>query len=296
LSHPLASPGAVVEVGPFRYRLISSVRTAAEQWDALYRGYPRLPATALADFRIGLEPPNFLRRFVRPNVLPDTDVAAPFQPIPKHQALVGFEMAMNWQTALGSTRFLTLHAASIARGKESVILTGASGSGKSTLAAGLGWQGWRFMSDEFVLLSPETGDIHPYPRPTSLKNESVSVMKSIAPQENFSPVFTETHKGTICYLRPAQTAIDHMQDTATPRAIVFPQYTQDEKPGLTFMEPEEAFVRLVAGSANYDRLGEAGFATLVRLVQHCPAAVMAYGNFAEADAMLQELLSKGNVA
>jgi HprK-related kinase A len=263
------------------------------QWQALYRGYPRLAATALADFRIGLESPNFLRRFVRPNVLPDTDVAAPFQPIPRKQALIGFEMAMNWQTALGSTRYLTLHAASIARGQNAIILTGASGSGKSTLAAGLGWQGWRFMSDEFVLLSPETGDIHPYPRPTSLKNESVSVMKSIAPRENFSPVFTETHKGSICYLRPAQTAIDHMQETSRPRVIVFPQYTQDEKPGLTFMEPEEAFVRLVAGSANYDRLGEAGFATLIRLVKNCPAAVMAYGNFAEADAMLQELLSRG---
>jgi HprK-related kinase A len=293
LSNPLAAPGVVVEVGPYRYRLVSSVRAAGEQWDALYQGYPRHAATELADFRIGLEPPNLFRRFLRANVLPDTDVAAPFQPIPRYQSLVGLEMALNWQTALGSTRYLTLHAASIAYGKNAVILPGASGSGKSTLASGLGWHGWRFMSDEFVMVSPQTGAVHPYPRPTSLKNESIAVLKAVAPAENFSMEFSETHKGTICYLRPPQAAIESMLEPAIPRALVFPHFTREEKGGLTFMGSEDAYVRLVAGSANYDYMGEAGFKTLAKLVRNCRACVMAYSSFEEADVMLKQLLRDG---
>ncbi len=280
----------IVEVGPYRYRLVSSVGVAGTDWAALYQGYPKLGPTQLADFRIGLEAPSFLRRFVRANVIPDTDVAAPFQPVPRHQALVALEMAMNWQTALGSSRFLTLHAASISRGGRALILPGASGSGKSTLASGLGWRGWRFMSDEFVLVSPQTGALHPYPRPTSLKNESVAVLKEIAPPENFSAEFDKTHKGTICYLRPPQSAIDAMHETAQPAAMVFPHFTREEPAALTRMSAEEAYVRLVAGSANYDRLGDAGFACIVALVKNCPAYVMDYGSFEDADRMLQPLL------
>jgi HprK-related kinase A len=291
LSHSLAESGALVEIGPYRYQLVSSVGVVRNQWQALYGGYPTPPPGSLVDFRIGLEAPSFLRRFMRPNVIPNCDVSAPFQPVHRHQGLVALEMAMNWQTALGSLRYLTLHAASIAQGSDGIILPGASGSGKSTLASGLAWQDWRFLSDEFVLLSPVTGQLHPYPRPTSLKNESVAIMKGIAPPGNFSPEFPETHKGTICYVRPPQIAIDLMHETVTPRFLVFPDFAADAAPKLAPMTPEEAFVRLVAGSANYDRMGEASFNLLVNLVRSCPAHIMSYAKFSDADAMLRGLLA-----
>lgn len=293
MPNPFAYPGTIVEVGPYRYRLISTVRAASQPWEHLYHGYPRFAPEELADFCIGLEAPSFLRKYIRQNVVPDTDVAAPFQPVPRSQALVSLEMAMNWQTALGSSRFMTLHAAAIERGGRAIILPGESGSGKSTLASGLGWQGWRFLSDEFVMLSPESGLLHPYPRPTSLKNESIKVLKNIAPPEHFSDEFHNTHKGTICYLRPPQAAIDAMLEPATPRALVFPHFTRDEPASLTTMGAEEAYVRLVAGSANYDRLGEAGFNAIVSLVRKCPAQVMTYSSFDEADDMLQKMLGEG---
>jgi HprK-related kinase A len=296
LSHSLAAPGALVEIGPYRYQLVSSVGIVARHWQALYQGYPRPSPGELADFRIGLEAPSFLRRFFRPNVVPDCDVSAPFQPVRRNHGLVALEMAMNWQTALGALRYLTLHAASIAQGSNGIILPGASGSGKSTLATGLGWQGWRFLSDEFVMLSPQTQQLHPYPRPTSLKNESIAVMKAVAPLENFSVEFPETHKGTICYVRPPQAAIDQMHETVTPRFLVFPDFARDAAGKLTPMPPEEAFVRLVAGSANYDRMGEAAFTLLVNLVQTCPAFVMSYAQFSDADVMLRTLLADGHFA
>lgn len=296
MSHTLAAPGALVEIGPYRYRLVSSVGVVALHWQALYAGYPRPLQNDLADFRIGLEAPSFLRSFFRANVVPDCDVSAPFQPVRRNHGLVALEMAMNWQTALGSLRYLTLHAASIAQGDNCIVLPGASGSGKSTLASGLAWQGWRFLSDEFVLLSPETHQVHPYPRPTSLKNESIAIMKTIAPPENFSLEFPETHKGTICYVRPPQTAIDQMHNTVTPRFLVFPDFAKDAVARLTPMAPEETFVRLVAGSANYDRMGEASFKTLVEIVRTCPAYVMSYAQFSDADDMLRALLVRGNFA
>jgi hypothetical protein len=49
--------------------------------------------------------------------------------------------------------FYSLHAAAVvARGGLGVLITGPSGSGKSTLALGLIRQGWRYLSDDAVLL------------------------------------------------------------------------------------------------------------------------------------------------
>ena len=59
-------------------------------------------------------------------------------------------------------------------------MTGVSGAGKSTLSALLGERGWRFLGDEFVLIDPDTGNIAPFPRPISLKNEAIAAIEALA--------------------------------------------------------------------------------------------------------------------
>jgi HprK-related kinase A len=288
----LRTPGLVVDVGPFRYALTVDAPGVSADWLKLYQGYSFTPHDSLADFKIDLKPPSFLRRYFRRNVIAHTDVSAPFVPMRADHSIVALEMAMNWQTALGSLQYLTLHAGVIAKNNQAIILPGASGSGKSTLSAAMGWRDWRFLSDEFALIKPDTVEVHPYPRPVSLKNNSIAVMQEIAPRENFSAIFPETIKGSISYLRPSVESLSEMHNLSTPQLLVFPQYTKGAAVSVESMEAPEALVRLIAGSANYDRMGEHSYYAVTQLVEKCPAFTLVYSNFDDADRVLTELLAK----
>ena len=85
-------------------------------------------------------------------------------------------------------------------------------------------RGWRFMGDEFALIDPATGMVHPFPRPVSLKNESIAAMRSAAPEGHFGPVMRNTAKGDICHLAPDARALAVAAGLAEPVAIIFPRF------------------------------------------------------------------------
>ncbi len=282
-----ASFPCIIEIGPYRYRIDTPVAALRRDIARLYAEFPWLDSSHIADFSIQIKAPSIIRKFFRRNVHGITDLEMPFFPVPVHHALTCLEMSINWQTAMGSLRHLILHASGVARGDVSIIMPGESGSGKSTLAAALGYRnGWRFMGDEFALLDPNTGMHQPYPRPASLKNESIPVMQTEAPAEQFSQMFHNTHKGTICFIKPQKTAIEAMHVQAKPVMIVFPHFAANAEPKLHPLMQAEAFVKLVSGSANYDRMGEAGFRLLSTVVKQCSAYVLTYSSFDQAESLL----------
>lgn len=291
IASPVRGP-LTLAVGPMRFRLDCRLAEVRRDFLALYRDYPIAGAESLAQFCVDIGPTRWWRRFIRPEVIADPDVRAPFVPMPRLHGLICTEMALNWLTAMGPGQHLVLHAASVARSGHSIIMPGQSGSGKSTLAAGLGFMDWQFVSDEFVLLNPTDGLHHPYPRPASLKNESLEAVRQLAPSDYFSASYANTQKGTITYVRPLAAAIAAMHDCLTPTLIVFPRFSPDESASLSPITPSESFVRIVSGSANYEKLRDAAFLTLSELVMRCPNYILTYSNFTEADALLGAELAR----
>jgi HprK-related kinase A len=138
----------------------------------------------------------------------------------------------------------------------------------------LGERGWRFMGDEFALLEPGTGLLHPFPRPVSLKNEAIGVMEAQAAPERFGPAMEGTPKGRIRHLRPRVDALAKMGEAARPALILFPRFgkARDLRP----VGAAEAFMRLTQASTNYVAMGERGYEALTGLVRACPAAAVDY--------------------
>jgi HprK-related kinase A len=190
---------------------------------------------------------------------------------------------MNLQMALGWRRHLLLHAAVVERNGRAVILTGESGAGKSTLSALLSARGWRFMGDEFALVEPATGLLHPFPRPISLKNESVGAV----PGTRWGPLLTGTPKGNIRHLLPSAEAIGAQDRPATPALLLFPRFGAPRE--VRAVPRSEAFVRLTQASTNYVALGEPGFTALTRLVTSVPALAIDYPDGATGVALVEEL-------
>ena len=261
-----------VRVGPATFRIGSDWRGPLDEMRALYAGYP---AGDLADFTVRLEAAKPWRRHIRPQVAIRGDWTLPDAlPLPLPHGLLAAEMGMNLQMALGQRRYLLLHAATVERGGRALVMTGESGAGKSTLAALLGANGWRLLGDEFALLDPTTGLLHAFPRPVSLKNESVGVVARAVPGARWGPWLRATPKGDIRHLVPPGAALAAMDTPARPALILFPQFgaaAADRAVSLS-----EVFMRLTQASTNYVALGEAGFGALTRLVQNTPARALDY--------------------
>ena len=264
----------VLWIGPRQFRIGSDWRAPVAALEALYATYPRV-CDAIPHFTVRLESTSLLRRWVRPQLAIRGDFTLPDAlPVSLAHGLIAAEMAMNLQIALGERRFLLLHASSVERGGRVLIMTGASGSGKSTLSATLSQRGWRFLGDEFALIDPATGLVHPFPRPISLKNASISEMRDSCPLAQFGPVLRGTPKGDLCHMVPDKSAIEAMDVPAPPALILFPRFGHPA--GTHNVGQSETFVRLTQASTNYVALGEPGFNALTKLVSTVPAKAIDY--------------------
>ncbi len=274
------------QVGPVAFRIGSAWRAPVAELESLYRDYPK--PSGVPDFTVRLEPAKPWRRWLRPAVAIAGDFTLPEAlPLPLRLGLLAAEMGMNLQLALGERRFLLLHAASVERDGRALILTGESGAGKSTLATLLGNDGWRFMGDEFALIEPATGMAHPFPRPSSLKNESIDAALATIDPARFGPVLTDTPKGRIRHVAPPANALAAMHEPAAPALVLFPRYGLPE--AARPVPPSEAFVRLTQASTNYVALGERGFAALTGLVEGVPSVALDYPDMATARRMIDDL-------
>jgi HprK-related kinase A len=270
---------ARIGVGPVRFRIGSAWGGPIATLRRLYAAYPN--GVGDADYTVRLEPSKPWRRWLRPSVAISGDYVLPdAAPLPLAHALVAAEMAMNLQMALAERRFLLLHAASVEKDGRAVILTGESGAGKSTLSAILAESGWRFMGDEFALLEPETGLLHPFPRPISLKNGAIAVMETRVDAARFGPRIEGTPKGIIRHLVPPAAALARMAEPARPVLILFPRFGAER--AVRPVGRAEAFMRLTQASTNYVALGGRGFAALTALVGQCPGAAIDYPDAATA--------------
>lgn len=280
----------LLKIGPAAFRIVSAWRQPLDQLAALYADYP-VPTDQSVDFTVRLEPEKPWRRFLRPSVHIGGDFWLPdAAPLPLKQGLLAAEMGMNLQMALGWRRHLLLHASSVEKDGKALIMTGLSGSGKSTLSAMLAEKGWRFMGDEFALLSLDSGEIFPFPRLISLKNKAIEAMRGVAPESRFGPEMKGTPKGDIRHLVPPQNAIARMDEPAKPALLVFPRFGY--APELRDMGQSEVFVRLTQASTNYVALGVAGFHALTRFVDQVPVQAMDYQSADQAEELIEGLWSK----
>ena len=274
-----------VTVGPVGFRIGSDWAGPLDAMRRLYSGYP---APGIPDFTVRLAAQRPWRRFIRPSVMIGGDFMLPdAAPMALAHGLLAAEMGMNLQMALGQRRHLLLHASAVERDGRALLMTGLSGAGKSTLSALLGERGWRFMGDEFALLDPESGLVHPFPRMVSLKNEAIGQFGGVVDPARLGPVMTGTPKGTIRHLRPPDDAIARMAEPAVPALLLFPRFGHD--PAVREIGEAELFVRLTQASTNYVALGETGFTALTRLIETVPCRALDYADTDTAVDMVETL-------
>lgn len=282
----------MLQTGPFSCRIRTDIPQLVDTIALLYADYP-LADDSFADFDITLQRSRGLRHWFRPQVCFEQDGLTPFLPLPLAQAHPMFEWVMNWCVSTKAHAYLIIHAAVLERDGCAVILPAPPGSGKSTLCAALASRGWRLLSDEMTLIRPADLALVPMPRPVSLKNASISVMREFAPQAVFGPAVPETVKGTIAHMRPSSASLAAAGRVACATHVIFPRYQAGAPTSLHALTKARTFMGIADNAFNYPILGANGFDTLARLVDACQGLQFCYSNLDEAIDLFDTLASAG---
>lgn len=194
-------------------------------------------------------------------------------------ALPIFEWGFNWLVTSFSNRYLTFHAAVLAKGDRAVILPAPPGSGKSTMCALMMLHGWRLLSDEHCFIDRVNGDLVPFVRPISLKNNSIDVISRYQSVQSTNLVFDDTLKGRMAYVAPSPESWRDVSRPAKPIAVIFPQFIANE-PNVTVepMQQSELFVAMIENSFNFSVFGEEAFHLLTDLVSKVQACRLRYSH------------------
>jgi HprK-related kinase A len=286
----LASPaGLHLRTGPFAASLHSRIPAVAASVHALYTHHPVPADDAFVDFSVAVKRPAGLRQWWQPQVSFELEGHPPFNPLPGDQGFPLLEWGLNWCVYGLCNQYLILHAAVLERNGRALVLPAPSGSGKSTLCAGLLFHGWRLLSDELALIRPDTCQITPIPRPVSLKNASIEVIRSLVPGVAFGSSVTETSKGTVAHFAPPADAVARASELALPGWVVLPQYVAGQAATLQPLPKAQAFMHLIENAFNYDVFGAEGFQLLSTLVDRSSCWTFDYGHLPEAIALFDRL-------
>lgn len=292
LQAALSGPGLCLQTGPFRSRIRSDLAAVSAALHTLYAEHPVAEADALCDFDVRIDRAEGLRRWLRPQAQFVFDALSPFKPMALPHASAMLEWGLNWCVSTHCHQYIIIHAAVIERRGRAIVLPAPPGSGKSTLCAGLVQRGWRLLSDELTLIDPATGELVPLARPVSLKNRSIEVIKSFAPDAVFGPLTRDTVKGTVAHMKPPTESVRRSAERAKLGWIVFPRYVAGSETQPSNLPRGEAMMALIDNAFNYHLHGLEGFNCLSTLVSSADCMRFEYGDLESACAFFNDLASK----
>ncbi len=285
-----------LSLGPFVIQLQTENRAARSFLKDMYRNCLADPkGQSLADFSLNIRPPNLIRKYIRRQITPDPGFYFPTVPLPPHMGALALEMGMNLTVALQCFRYSIFHAGVVASDKGAIVIAAHSGGGKSTLTAALMEEGMRLLSDEFAVMQLDDARLMPYPRPVSLKNESVSVVREFAGAEAMSAVLTGTPKGEVGYRRARQSDIAAMHQSVEAKILLFPRFKKGEQPSVNKVEKGDALSRFIAGSPNYHIIGEAAFNRLMDFSETIEAYELTYGSTEDSLKLVADLRAEHGI-
>jgi len=292
----LKGEGINLITGPFIIRLQSGISFVFEAIKNLYTDFSIADPNGFVDFHATLRRPRGPRRWVRPQALFESDGEIPFHPMPLRLSVPLLEWGLNWCVAGRAHQYLIFHAAVLERGGRALLLPAPSGTGKSTLCAALCWRGWRLLTDELCLIRRADIRIAPIPRPVSLKDASIGVIRSFASEAWIGPECPDTAKGTLAHMRPPPESVARSNESALPAWVVFVNYRSGSPAILEPVPRSRAFLRLADNGVNYSLLGTAGFETVARVIDSTSSYEFTYGTLNDAVKALDNLQQQQDMA
>ena len=282
----LDTSGVQVAIGPFLVRIRSELPGVRTYLETLYGEFPIADAEG-GHFDIAILRTRGLRRWIRPQANLVVNGRRPFLPLPADLSGALFEWSLNWCVGNNAHHWVAIHAAVVERGGRAMVLSAVSGAGKSTLCAALALDGWRLLSDEFALLDPASGLLMPLPRPVSLKNASIEVIRARGPLAVFGAEGIDIEGARFVHMKPPSDSVRRAREAAVPSLIVFPRWVAGSQTSLEAIPKAQSLMRLTDQSFNYNFLGVRGYEAVAAMVGRVRCYALEYSSLDDALARLR---------
>lgn len=190
-------------------------------------------------------------------------------------------------------KLIAFHSAAVSNGTECLIFPALSGSGKSTLTAALMATGFRYCTDELVLLQPQTHRVQAIAAAVGIKPGSWEALQAFYPGINELPTHLRLDGQQVRYLLPDKSQLANDTTLAQPvRALVFPVYRDGATPQLESLTPADALYRLTEAGSDMDGVLDGTRVTeLVDWIVGMDSYELCYGDLQDAIAHVRQLLS-----
>lgn len=279
----LNTSGLDLQLGSYTFRIKSPYDNVALNIYTLYSGFLYGNDERFIDFHVSVEPvfKQLGKRF-SPIAHFLFDGFPPFNPLPFQHAPAMIEWGMNWCVSQQINTHLIIHAAVIEKDGFAAVFPAPPGSGKSTLTASLVQEGWRLLSDELTLITIDNYQVSPFPRPISLKNQSINVIKHRYPDVVVGVESTDTSKGTVAHIRPPKLSVELQELECSVGWVIFPKYEEGTEAELSPKSKTLSLMDVADNSFNYSRLGVQGFDVLKKVINTADCYKFSYSQLDQA--------------
>jgi hypothetical protein len=179
-------------------------------------------------------------------------------------------------------RYVTLHAAAVARGEDLVLLAGESGAGKTTLTLALLGDGWAYLTDDLAPIAVDTALVHPFPKPLGVKD--LATWSAIA--DAFGDM-AALGPPTGSFLVPP-TRWEVATEPMAPRALLFPKFVAGAPLEVERLSAAKA---AAISSAYLRRLDPSTVALLNRVCSAARCVRLSYGSTRAALGAIEDVLN-----
>jgi len=176
---------------------------------------------------------------------------------------------------------VAIHAGAVSWNGKGIILPGTTGAGKSCFCAWLAGHGFKYLSDECVVLRPDVPCFTALPRPLILKEEtSLSLLNGGA--ENLLAL------GAGAAFWPKSSVLTGQPHNC--HLVLFPRFASGSEFRLDKLSPAQAALELMACNVNARNLPDHGFGIVTAFAQEVPAIKVEYGAFQQLQDAIDAVL------
>jgi len=202
------------------------------------------------------------------------------------------EWTINTTAVESLRRFYQIHASAVSKEGRAIICPASPGSGKTTFCFWMVLRGYRYLSDEIVLLDPDTRQLAPFPKSLSIKEGTYSLMRSLRPEldlDRFRGAFLGT---PIWYVPPSALGSGVVSPVSTPSVFLFVRYDPSRRSALEPIGKGEAVLRTVRESFNFLQHREGAIEALTEIIDRCPCHELIVNDLSEAEKLAAKALAE----
>lgn len=183
-----------------------------------------------------------------------------------------------------------IHAGGVSDGERALLLPGIGGSGKTSLTAALVRMGFRYLSDDLVLLKGQASSIEGLPVSLCIKESGVDLLASYFPEVKDLAFHVRPDGKRVCYLPPPVT-VEPKDPVSPPRLawLVFPSYTPDASTRLEAISPGQALRQLALHCKIMSRITREEVSILVSQLRSATCFTLCFSSLDEGLAQLMHL-------